>query len=84
MFRAIRDGTASEILDRGRLVPLPETARRAVAIAEPHAREVGDDAALEGVERVLADPSPQRQRRAFAEGGIGAVLELLRAETDGL
>lgn len=82
MFRAIRDGTSAEILDQGRIVPLPEAARRAVALAAPHAREAGDDGALEGVERILGDPSPARQRRAFANGGIGAVLALLREETD--
>jgi glutamate---cysteine ligase / carboxylate-amine ligase len=83
MFRAIRDGTGAEILDQGRLVPLQEAARRAIRLAEPHAREVGDGEALAGIERILDDPSPARQRRAFAERGIGAVLELLREETDG-
>jgi gamma-glutamyl:cysteine ligase YbdK (ATP-grasp superfamily) len=83
MFRAIRDGTGAEILDQGRLAPLPEVARRAVALAEPHARDAGDEGVLEGVERILGDPSPARQRRAFADGGVDAVLALLRAETDG-
>jgi glutamate---cysteine ligase / carboxylate-amine ligase len=82
-FRAARDGLEAEILNDGRLVPVPEAARRAVELARPHARELGDEEELEGIERILAEGgSPARQRAAYSNGGIGAVLELLRAETD--
>jgi glutamate---cysteine ligase / carboxylate-amine ligase len=82
-FRAARDGLGASILHDGGLVPAAEAARAAVELAGPHARELGDEAPLEGIERILADGGcADRQRAAHAAGGIEAVLELLRRETD--
>ena len=77
-FRAMRDGLDAEVADNGRLAPLVEVARAAAARARPYA----DADALEGVERLLREPSgPERQREAYATGGMPALLELLEAET---
>jgi gamma-glutamyl:cysteine ligase YbdK (ATP-grasp superfamily) len=62
--------------------PVPEVARAAIALARPHARELGSEAALEEVERVLAEGNgAMRQRAAFARGGMPAVLGGLVRET---
>jgi carboxylate-amine ligase len=55
-------------------------ARRAGA--RPPARaELGSDAALEGIERILAEGNgADRQRAAHARGGMPALLDLLVAE----
>jgi glutamate---cysteine ligase / carboxylate-amine ligase len=83
-YRAARDGLEATILHEGGLVPVPEAGRAAVELARPYARELGDEEELEGIERILAGGgSPARQREAHANGGIDAVVELLRAETDG-
>jgi glutamate---cysteine ligase / carboxylate-amine ligase len=67
-FRAARDGLDAEILDAGRLVPLREAARTQLA-------RLADDPALEGVERILTDGnSADRQRAAYASGGMPALL----------
>jgi glutamate---cysteine ligase / carboxylate-amine ligase len=78
-FRAARDGLGATLADGdGRLRPVADLAREAVAIARRH----GSDPALEDVERILREGGgADRQRRAFARGGMPAVLELLRAET---
>lgn len=81
-FRAARDGLGAEVLHDGRLAGLPQSARAAVVLATPPSRELGCDAALEGIERILRDGnSADRQRAAHDRGGMDAVLELLVAET---
>jgi len=81
-FRAARDGLGAEILNDGRLVPVPDAARAAVNLAEPHARELGSEAALNGIERILREGcGADRQRAAHDHGGMDAVLELLVEET---
>lgn len=81
-FRAARDGLGAEILHGGRLVPLPDAAHAAVELAAPHARELGSEAALDGIERILRDGnSADRQRATYERGGMDAVLELLVGET---
>jgi carboxylate-amine ligase len=80
-FRAARDGLAATLLHEGALRPVPEIARAAVRHARPFARELGSDGALAEVERVLRDGGgADRQRAAFARGGMPAVLEHLAAE----
>jgi glutamate---cysteine ligase / carboxylate-amine ligase len=75
-FRAARDGLDAEIAHDGRLVPLREVARATLASLG------GDDPALEGVERILKEGNgADRQRAAFARGGMRALLEHLAAET---
>jgi carboxylate-amine ligase len=74
-FRAARDGIGATLLHDGALRPVGEIAAAALARA-------GDDPALEEVDRILRDGAgADRQRAAFARGGMRAVLELLAAET---
>jgi glutamate---cysteine ligase / carboxylate-amine ligase len=81
-FRAARDGLGAEILHGGALAPLTDAARDALELALPHAREVGDDGALEGVERILREGGgAERQRAAHAKGGAEDLLEQLVEET---
>ncbi|MET0835928.1 MAG: YbdK family carboxylate-amine ligase [Thermoleophilaceae bacterium] len=75
-FRAARDGLDAEIAHDGRLVPLREVARATLASLG------GADPALEGVEKILREGNgADRQRAAFARGGMRALLEHLAAET---
>jgi carboxylate-amine ligase len=81
-FRAARDGLAATLWHHGALRPVPEIARAAVARARPFARELGSEDALDQVERLLgAGGGADRQRAAFARGGMPAVLEHLARET---
>jgi glutamate---cysteine ligase / carboxylate-amine ligase len=74
-FRAARDGTSATLWHDGALRPVAEIAADAVARA-------GDDPALEEITRLVRDGAgADRQRAAFARGGMPAVLELLAAET---
>jgi carboxylate-amine ligase len=74
-FRAARDGLGATLLYENALRPVPEIARAALARA-------GDDPALDEVQRILRDGGgADRQRAAFARGGMPAVLDLLVAET---
>jgi carboxylate-amine ligase len=74
-FRAARDGVHATLLHDGALRPVSEIAADAVARA-------GDDAALEEITRLVAEGAgADRQRAAFARGGMPAVLELLAGET---
>jgi carboxylate-amine ligase len=75
-FSAQRDGLDAEIAHGGRLVPLREVARETLDSL------AGEDPALEGVEKILSDGNgADRQRTAFARGGMPALLEFLAAET---
>jgi len=81
-FRASAHGLEATLLDGDRMRSVPELARKAVALALPHARELGSDGALEGVERILREGNgSDRQRAAHRRGGMAAVLDLLVAET---
>jgi carboxylate-amine ligase len=83
-FRAARDGTAAAILDDGALRPLATVARETVARVRPFARELGDEDALDGIERILEQGGGAgRQRRAHALGGFHEVLATLVADTGG-
>jgi glutamate---cysteine ligase / carboxylate-amine ligase len=74
-FRAARDGLDAEVHNGGDLVPVRKAARDLAAA-------LGEDPALEGIERMLREGSgADRQRAAHARGGMPALLELLRAET---
>jgi gamma-glutamyl:cysteine ligase YbdK (ATP-grasp superfamily) len=62
---------------------VPTIARATLELARPYARELGSDAALEGIERILSEGNGAfRQRQAFAAGGMPAVLAELVAETE--
>jgi glutamate---cysteine ligase / carboxylate-amine ligase len=83
-FRASRDGIDATILHEGRLAPLPDVARATVESVRGHAREIGSDAALEGVERILREGGgAARQRAIVAADGMDALLERLVRETQG-
>jgi glutamate---cysteine ligase / carboxylate-amine ligase len=82
-FRAARDGLYATLWHDGALRPVPEIARATLELARPYARELGSDAALEGIERILVEGNGAfRQRAAFASGGMQAVLAELVAETE--
>jgi carboxylate-amine ligase len=81
-FRAAAHGLEASLLDGDRMRPVGELAREAVELARPHARELGSEEPLEGIERILREGSgADRQRAAHAAGGMEAVLDLLLEET---
>jgi hypothetical protein len=55
--------------------------RATLDVARPYARDLGDGDALEAVEGITAEGNgADRQRAAYARGGMAAMLELLVAE----
>jgi len=82
-FIAARDGLGARLpAADGGLRPVPELTASALERARPHARETGADAALAGIERILREGNgADRQRAAFARGGMPAMLGLLARET---
>jgi glutamate---cysteine ligase / carboxylate-amine ligase len=81
-FRAARDGLDATLWHNGALRPVPEIARATVELALPYARELGSDAALEEIERMLVDGNGAvRRRAAFARGGMSELLAELVDET---
>jgi gamma-glutamyl:cysteine ligase YbdK (ATP-grasp superfamily) len=61
---------------------VPEVARAAISAARPYARELGSEAALEEVDRLLVEGNgAMRQRVAYARGGMPGVLSGLVRET---
>jgi carboxylate-amine ligase len=82
-FRAARDGVDATLWHDGALRPVPEIARATVQLALPYARELGSDAALEEIERMLVDGNGAvRRRAAFARGGLSELLAELADETE--
>jgi carboxylate-amine ligase len=81
-FRAGRDGIAATLPDGGSLKPVGDVAANVLELVRPHARELGSDAPLEEIERLLREGNgADRQRAAHANGGIPAVLRMLVDET---
>jgi carboxylate-amine ligase len=81
-FRAARDGLGAKVWHDGALRPVPEVARATMQLALPYARELGAEAALEEVERILIEGNgAARRRAAFARGGMSEVLADLVQET---
>ena len=77
-FRAARDGLQARIWSEGELRPIPEIARRAVALA----RRQLDVPELEEIERILVDGNgADRQRAVFARDGMPGLLRFLARET---
>ena len=75
-FCASRDGLRARVPMHGSLRPVPEAARAALARARPYADELGATDELEGIERILAEGNgADRQRAAYARGGMPALLE---------
>ena len=80
-FHAARDGLDAEVLTDGRLMPVRDAARLAVAAARPHSPQ---PEALDDVERLLRDGGgADRRRAAYGRGGMKAMLDELVAETAG-
>jgi carboxylate-amine ligase len=81
-FRAGRDGLDARVWWRGANRPLREVADETLALAMPYARELGEDAALSEIDRILAEGNgATRMRAAHERGGMRRVLELLARET---
>jgi gamma-glutamyl:cysteine ligase YbdK (ATP-grasp superfamily) len=70
------------MVDGGEAAPAREVAARALEEAHPYAAELGGEAALGEIERILAEGNgAEAQRRAFEDGGIPAVLDQLAGAT---
>ena len=81
-YRALRDGLEATLSLGGPLRPVRDLARQALDLAGGYARRLGAGAQLSHLERLLAEGNGAvRQRRAYARGGMPAVLEHLRDET---
>ena len=80
-FRAARDGAAATVFDGETPPRLGDVARDTVARLRPVARSLGDDDVLDGVAAVLECGGAERQREAFATGGMAGVLRRLVRET---
>jgi carboxylate-amine ligase len=82
-FAAARDGLDARLPLDGALRPAREVVAATLRLARPHARELGSEDALAGVERILAEGNgADRQRAAHARGGMEAVLALLVEEAE--
>jgi carboxylate-amine ligase len=80
-FRAGRDGIDASVWWRGRLRPIRAVAVDALALAQPYARDLGGEDALEEIERILREGGgADRMRAAHAQGGMPEVLAQLAAE----
>ena len=75
-FQAASHGLAARILlDDDSPEPAPQVARQVLDAARPYARELGADAALEELERVLREGNgADEQRRVHAAGGMRGLL----------
>jgi carboxylate-amine ligase len=81
-FHAIRDGLDARLSLGGVVQHIHGLARQALDLAFGYAASLGGTGALREVERLLADGNgAARQRRAFADGGMDAVLAHIVAET---
>lgn len=81
-FRAARDGLDATILDSGALAPVRQVARATVERVRSQVRELGSDAPLDGIERILATGGGAgRQRAAHERGGMREALDQLVRET---
>jgi carboxylate-amine ligase len=81
-FHAIRDGLDARLSLGGAFQHIQGVARQAMDLAYGYAPALGATHALGAVERLLAQGNgADRQRRAFADGGMDAVLGALVAET---
>lgn len=82
IFWATSHGLGARLLLDGRLWSVPELARAAIELARAALSELGADAPLSEVERILREGGgADIQRRAFAGGGMPEVLRWLVADT---
>jgi carboxylate-amine ligase len=81
-YRALRDGIDGSLSLGGPVRPVRDLARYALDLAAGYAPALGAETQLAEVERLLVEGNGAvRQRRAFARGGMPALLEHLRGET---
>jgi glutamate---cysteine ligase / carboxylate-amine ligase len=82
-FQAERHGLQARLMvDEETATSAAELARTMLDEARPFARELGDEAALEEVERILREGNgADEQRRVHAEGGIEGLLAHLVGRT---
>jgi glutamate---cysteine ligase / carboxylate-amine ligase len=82
-FQAASHGLEAEILfDSEARGPAREVARRVLDSVRPYARELGTDAALEEVDRILREGNgADEQRRIHRERGIEGLLDHLAERT---
>jgi len=75
-FLAARDGMDAELIDieTVRRRPVRELLAEALAVAGPHAQDLGCVAELAGVVALATEPGAQRQRRLAAAGGGAATV----------
>jgi hypothetical protein len=78
---AIRDGLDARLSLGGPMQHMQALAHQALDIAHGYAHELRCVDALSAAEALLAGNGADRQRRAFAAGGMDAVLEQLVSET---
>jgi carboxylate-amine ligase len=83
VFQATSHGVRAKLLSEGALRPVPEVARDAVKLARVSLRELGrSDEPLEEIDRLVSQGGgADRQREAFAEGGMPLVLRRLVEDT---
>ncbi len=82
-FQAASHGLEASILfDEETPSPAPQIARRVLDSVRPYAREMGGDAALEEIERILRDGNgADDQRRVHRDGGMDELLAYLAERT---
>jgi carboxylate-amine ligase len=82
VFAATSHGLAARLYSGGRLQPVPDLAREATELARLHLRQLGAEAPLDAIDRILSEGGgADLQRKAFEEGGMPEVLERLVQET---
>lgn len=82
-FQAERYGLDARLMvDESTAAPARQVARGTLEEARPYAKDLGGEAALEEIERILEEGNgADRQRRVHEEGGLPALLEHLAAAT---
>ncbi|MFL6063521.1 MAG: YbdK family carboxylate-amine ligase [Friedmanniella sp.] len=81
-YHAIRDGLRACMSVGGPIQHMQALARQALDLAHGYAHELGCTEALTAAELLLSGNGADRQRNAYAAGGMDAVLEWLVSETD--
>ena len=79
-FLAFRDGIEAQLLDpvSQRRRPARRILRELLEAARPHASDLGCEQMLDGLETLLHDPGPARQRRVVSVSGrLESVIERL-------